>query len=200
MTYFDSIIAEPILSLDVLVHVLEKFDQAERDYLCELYKQTVKLTEAVAILLRHMEFLLSLYRAVRLSKGAPEQQADVTEFLSDEAIRDFLQGIVNRGQGLLGDSNLLWQQWLDWELSLEWVYEERRLLTTALKILNTYTRCSLLVWQHLTWVSECIEICSSQVWMLQLVPTQTFALNIVRLTTRLEWLQSRLHRRVPKLR
>ena len=35
--------------------------------------------------------------------------------MADDAVRGMLRGVVHRGNGLLSESHLLWQPWLDWE-------------------------------------------------------------------------------------
>ncbi len=110
--------AKPI-SLNSFVEILERFDQAERDYLCEL-KLLIRLMKAAAILLRHLDFILlcSSSQPTTSEASSLEVEADVTEFLAEDATRDMLRGVEQRGQGLLSESHLLWQPWLDWEMGL----------------------------------------------------------------------------------
>lgn len=61
------------------------------------------LTAALAILQRHIDFLLA------------KHEVEVEEFLTEETKRGMLQAVVQRGAGLLSTSHLLWQPWLEWE-------------------------------------------------------------------------------------
>ncbi|EIW67704.1 hypothetical protein TREMEDRAFT_69686 [Tremella mesenterica DSM 1558] len=115
LSYFDDLFESSVqpVTLDVFVEMLERFDQAEKDYLSS------------AVLVRHVEFILRctshLYpppEDSQLSKPSISVEADVAEFLSEETVRGMLQGVVQRGNQLLGESHLLWQPWIDWELDL----------------------------------------------------------------------------------
>ncbi|RXK40070.1 hypothetical protein M231_02710 [Tremella mesenterica] len=115
LSYFDDLFESSVqpVTLDVFVEMLERFDQAEKDYLSS------------AVLLRHVEFILRctshLYAPPedsQLSRPFIRVEADVAEFLSEETVRRMLQGVVQRGNQLLGESHLLWQPWIDWELDI----------------------------------------------------------------------------------
>ncbi|KAK8858792.1 hypothetical protein IAR55_003022 [Kwoniella newhampshirensis] len=101
------------LSLDSFVDVLEKFDQAEKDYL------------SLPILVRHAEFVISSHQAARstLTVGGEEPtltvSEEVAEFLTSDTVRSMLQAVSQRSQGLLSESQAVWQPWLDWEVSIE---------------------------------------------------------------------------------
>ncbi|WVQ65310.1 uncharacterized protein L199_003486 [Kwoniella botswanensis] len=112
LLYFDLKIpsCQRPLSLDAFVEILEKFDQAEQDYI------------SAAVLTRHIQFVLSCFHA-----GVPEDAAnnttttvdsDVTEFLSEDTTRNMIKALYQRGEGLLDQSEEIWQIWLQWELGL----------------------------------------------------------------------------------
>jgi hypothetical protein len=52
------------------------------------------------------------------AEQALEVEAEVTELLTRDTARQMLQGIMVRGESLLGESHLLWQPWLEWELAI----------------------------------------------------------------------------------
>ncbi|WWD05336.1 hypothetical protein V865_003409 [Kwoniella europaea PYCC6329] len=112
LSYFDLKIpsCQQPLSLDAFVEILEKFDQAEQDYI------------SAAVLTRHIQFVLSCFHA-----GVPEDAAnsrtttvdsDITEFLSEDTTRNMIKALYQRGEGLLDQSEEIWQIWLQWELGL----------------------------------------------------------------------------------
>ena len=81
--------------------------------------------EAVAIYLRHIEFLLSCAGPTLSAESEISETSrtfavdtDVAEFLVADTTRSMLRRVVQRGQGLLSESHLLWQLWLDWEMSI----------------------------------------------------------------------------------
>jgi hypothetical protein len=43
--------------------------------------------------------------------------ADLAAFLTPDNVRGMLRGVVAKGNGLMSTSHLLWQLWIDWELS-----------------------------------------------------------------------------------
>lgn len=43
---------------------------------------------------------------------------ELSEFLSPETVRETLRGLTKRTNGLLSDSQRVWQPWIDWELAL----------------------------------------------------------------------------------
>lgn len=43
---------------------------------------------------------------------------ELAEFLSTETVRETLRGLTKRANGLLSDSQRVWQPWIDWELAL----------------------------------------------------------------------------------
>ncbi|WVF68817.1 hypothetical protein IAT40_003590 [Kwoniella sp. CBS 6097] len=100
------------LSLDDFVGILERFDQAERDYF------------SIPILLRHLEFVVACFPQSTSSPGAPEDETqpvsipvdeDVAEFLSAETTRGLISGIVQQARGSLIDSHKVWKPWMEWE-------------------------------------------------------------------------------------
>nr|XP_031864419.1 uncharacterized protein CI109_000333 [Kwoniella shandongensis]KAA5531491.1 hypothetical protein CI109_000333 [Kwoniella shandongensis] len=90
------------LGLESFVEILEKFDQAEKDYL------------SLAVLTRHVEFITSSYQAAKDASAAVSEE--VVEFLTQDTARSMLRGVAQRAQGLLNESQAVWQPWLDWEL------------------------------------------------------------------------------------
>ncbi|WWD18688.1 hypothetical protein CI109_103142 [Kwoniella shandongensis] len=91
-----------MLSDESFVEILEKFDQAEKDYL------------SLAVLTRHVEFITSSYQAAKDASAAVSEE--VVEFLTQDTARSMLRGVAQRAQGLLNESQAVWQPWLDWEL------------------------------------------------------------------------------------
>jgi hypothetical protein len=77
------------------------------------------------VLLRHIEFVLSCSSnqpGLSLTETETESEAltvdeEVSAFLTEDVVRDMLQGIVSRGSGFLSQSHLLWQKRIDWEMS-----------------------------------------------------------------------------------
>ena len=52
---------------------------------------------------------------------------DITEFLTPDTVRAMAKAIVSqRAHGLLGDSHLLWQPWIDWEMAQLSAASDRR--------------------------------------------------------------------------
>lgn len=43
---------------------------------------------------------------------------ELAEFLTPETVRESLRGLTKRANGLLSDSQRVWQTWIDWELAL----------------------------------------------------------------------------------
>ncbi|ORY30589.1 hypothetical protein BCR39DRAFT_529041 [Naematelia encephala] len=78
------------LPVDSFLDVMEKFEQAERDYLCLDYR----------------------------SHPPNQVESDLAEILVEDTVREMIRGVVIRGEGLLSESHLLWQLALDWEIGL----------------------------------------------------------------------------------
>lgn len=67
------------------------------------------------ILERHVRFITAL-------AGLPSEEDfskddELAEFLSTETVRETLRGLTKRSNGLLSDSQRVWQPWIDWELA-----------------------------------------------------------------------------------
>nr|XP_019000213.1 uncharacterized protein I203_07372 [Kwoniella mangroviensis CBS 8507]OCF63674.1 hypothetical protein I203_07372 [Kwoniella mangroviensis CBS 8507] len=128
LSYFDLKIpsCQQPLSLDAFVEILEKYDQAEQDYI------------SAAVLTRHIQFVLSCFHA-----GGPEDVAnstttmvdsDVTEFLSEDTTRNMIKALYQRGEGLLDQSEEIWQIWLQWELGL---LQNASIKQTQMEVIHT---------------------------------------------------------------
>ena len=83
------------------------------------FLSNVPFIAAVEILRRHMDFILAC-GVFTITEGSTQilVSQEATEFLSSETVRGMLEGIVDRGRGLLSESSALWQLWLEWEISL----------------------------------------------------------------------------------
>lgn len=107
------------LTLDGFVDILEHFEQAEQDYLCMPYLLST-LIAALAVLLRHVEFVLGCVSGsagIATTDGTAHQvNDDVSTFLTADSVRGMLRAVLARGSGLLTESHLLWQPYLDWEM------------------------------------------------------------------------------------
>jgi len=77
---------------------------------------------ALAILLRHIEFVLACAggSAGIVTTDGNDIQIDeeVSSFLAEDVVRGTIRAILARGSGLLVESHLLWQPYLDWEIRL----------------------------------------------------------------------------------
>lgn len=81
---------------------------------------------ASAILIRHIEFILlcsrSAFALPALEDGMDDSpnmltvDEEVKAFLTEDTTRGMLQGVCERAKGLLSESHLVWQPWLEWEL------------------------------------------------------------------------------------
>jgi Tfp pilus assembly protein PilW len=60
----------------------------------------------VRILRRHIEFIL---------QAADTSNEDLASILTPDYLRGMLRGVVERGMGLLSESQQLWLLWLEWE-------------------------------------------------------------------------------------
>lgn len=67
------------------------------------------------ILERHVCFITAL--AGLPSKEDFSKDDELAEFLSTETVRETLRGLTKRSNGLLSDSQRVWQPWIDWELA-----------------------------------------------------------------------------------
>ncbi len=120
LKYLDDLIesSPKPLTLDLFVEILERFDQAERDYICGWSITNVAEVQACAILLRHIDFVLQCSRSN--SQGSDDTlsvDTDLASFLTENSTRSIVQGVVQRGEGLMSESHLLWQPWLAWEMT-----------------------------------------------------------------------------------
>lgn len=68
------------------------------------------------ILERHVRFITAL--AGLPSEEDVSKDDELAEFLSTETVRETLRGLTKRANGLLSDSQRVWQPWIDWELAL----------------------------------------------------------------------------------
>ncbi|WWC62824.1 uncharacterized protein I303_105422 [Kwoniella dejecticola CBS 10117] len=94
--------------LVMLDEMLEKFDQAEQDYL------------SISILDRHINFILACFRSDRPGSQGSDAYADgdVIDFLTEDNTRNMVKSVYQRGSHVLNESDQLWQTWLGWELGL----------------------------------------------------------------------------------
>ncbi|KAK4688382.1 squamous cell carcinoma antigen recognized by T-cells 3, partial [Tremellales sp. Uapishka_1] len=112
LSFLDGLIGRSTaaVTLEILVDIMEAFDRAEKDYL------------SLAILLRHIDFIVTCSRSVTgaIHDGSAlfVLDEDVIQFLSEDTVRDMLGAVVRIGEGLLSESHLLWQPWVEWEMSL----------------------------------------------------------------------------------
>lgn len=119
LSYFDRLIV-PSIDLEAFVNIIERFEQAEQDYLCKSFAR-MRLTLALAILLRHVEFIIGASNSsivVNTTEEPLSVDPEVQAFLTPEAVREMLHNVVAKGHGLLTESHLLWQPWINWEMSL----------------------------------------------------------------------------------
>lgn len=68
------------------------------------------------ILERHVHFITAL--AGFPSGEDVNKDDELNEFLSPDTVRETLRGLTKRANGLLSDSQRVWQPWIDWELAL----------------------------------------------------------------------------------
>lgn len=80
------------------------------------------LNIALALLLRHIEFIIGCTRSsagIATTEDRPVLvDPEVEAFLTLDAVRGMLRSVTQHGNGLLSESHLLWQPWIDWEISL----------------------------------------------------------------------------------
>lgn len=112
-----SSIAEPV-TLDAFADILEVFQTAEQEYLCEFGAKAAEqqLMTAATIFAKHAKFLIDLSTPV--AEGKVTGDDEVREYLNAETLRDMLREFAVRVNGLLNSSQAVWQLWIDWELSL----------------------------------------------------------------------------------
>ena len=79
---------------------------------------------AVKVPLRHLSFIILCSRSSldlttsSQSDDTLKVEPDITDFLNETTVRDMVRGVVERGQGLLNESHLLWRSWFDWEMDM----------------------------------------------------------------------------------
>ena len=66
---------------------------------------------AFAILRYHEQFLL------QCKDGQHPVDPEVAEFLTTQTVRGMLKDVIDRGSGLLSQSQELWRPYLEWEVS-----------------------------------------------------------------------------------
>lgn len=114
-------LAQPV-GLDAFVNVLELFQSAQEEYLCEFSLECCRgslctpLTAALAILEQHAKFLVGLVAPA--SEGKVTGDDEVREYLNAETLRGMLRDVAEKTNGLLSSSQAVWQVWIDWEVSL----------------------------------------------------------------------------------
>lgn len=69
------------------------------------------------ILERHVRFITAL-AVLPSEEGEFSKDDELAQFLSAETVRETLRGLTKRANGLLSDSQRVWQPWIDWELAL----------------------------------------------------------------------------------
>lgn len=73
------------------------------------------------ILERHVRFVTAL-AGPSLKEGEVGEEFskdnELADFLSTDTVRETLRGLTKRSNGLLSDSQRVWQPWIDWELAL----------------------------------------------------------------------------------
>ncbi|EJT49300.1 hypothetical protein A1Q1_01600 [Trichosporon asahii var. asahii CBS 2479] len=90
-------------TLDSFADIIDMFAKAETEY-------------SLQILERHVRFITAL--AGLPSEEDVSKDDELNEFLSPETVRETLRGLTKRTNGLLSDSQRVWQPWIDWELAL----------------------------------------------------------------------------------
>lgn len=111
-----------LVKLDALAEVLELFQTAEGEYLCKLsprpmwYNDWPALMAASTILEQHATFLVGLVGPVAEGKATGDDE--VREYLNAETLRGMLRDLAEQSNGLLSSSRVVWQPWIDWEVSL----------------------------------------------------------------------------------
>ncbi|KGB79737.2 hypothetical protein CNBG_5575 [Cryptococcus deuterogattii R265] len=113
LTYLDDFINNAVKPLDVtaFMDIMEKYVQAERDYL------------SPSIILQHVKFIITCFKASHNPQSSEEAMEvavdeEVSAFLDIETTRGLIKAAVDLGNGLLSESQQLWQLWIDWELGL----------------------------------------------------------------------------------
>ncbi|OWZ67231.1 hypothetical protein AYX14_00331 [Cryptococcus neoformans] len=113
LTYLDNFVNSVVKPLDVtaFMDIVEKYVQAERDYL------------SLPIILQHVKFIIACFKAghdPQSSEEALEVPVDeeVAAFLDVGTTRGLIKAATDLGNGLLSESQQLWQLWIDWELGL----------------------------------------------------------------------------------
>lgn len=70
---------------------------------------------------KHVRFIVALTGDLPPDQHEGEnlsRDTELTEFLSADMVRETLRGLTERVNGLLSDSQRVWQPWIDWELAL----------------------------------------------------------------------------------
>ncbi|WVO20839.1 uncharacterized protein IAS62_002139 [Cryptococcus decagattii] len=113
LTYLDDFINNAVKPLDVtaFMDIMEKYVQAERDYL------------SPSIILQHVKFIITCFKASHDPQSSEETMEiavdeEVSAFLDIGTTRGLIKVAVDLGNGLLSESQQLWQLWIDWELGL----------------------------------------------------------------------------------
>ncbi|EAL22747.1 hypothetical protein CNBB1950 [Cryptococcus deneoformans B-3501A] len=113
LTYLDDFVNNAVKPLDVtaFMDIMEKYVQAERDYL------------SLSIILQHVKFIIACFKAGHTPQSSEEAlevpvDEEVSAFLDVGTTRGLIKAAVDLGNGLLSESQQLWQLWIDWELRL----------------------------------------------------------------------------------
>ncbi|KAL0254058.1 hypothetical protein I308_101437 [Cryptococcus tetragattii IND107] len=113
LTYLDDFTNNAVKPLDVtaFMDIMEKYVQAERDYL------------SPSIILQHVKFIITCFKASHNPQSCEEAMEvavdeEVSAFLDIGTTRGLIKVAVDLGNGLLSESQQLWQLWIDWELGL----------------------------------------------------------------------------------
>ncbi|WVQ78414.1 hypothetical protein IAT38_000500 [Cryptococcus sp. DSM 104549] len=104
---------ESPMTLDGFIAVHDIFERAESDYI------------SLPILLRHSQFILSCFNAAQPSSASEDQPAfpvdsELAEYFSSpETTQKYLGDLLEKGKGVLNESQQLWQPLIDWETGLQ---------------------------------------------------------------------------------
>lgn len=78
---------------------------------------------ALSIILQHVKFIIACFKAGHTPQSSEEAlevpvDEEVSAFLDVGTTRGLIKAAVDLGNGLLSESQQLWQLWIDWELRL----------------------------------------------------------------------------------